>query len=95
MNTRNTVEIMIVGEAVPGKNKGRLLRRVVMPHAMRFPNSEFGSWVDVTLTKEQAAKARAIGSPVAILDLDTTEVVEIVHARTCREKIERLAPSTE
>ena len=95
MNTRNTVEIMIVGEAAPGKNKGRLLQRVVMPHAMRFPNSEFGSWVDVTLTNEQAAKASEVGSPIVVLDLDVMEVVNIVHARTCREKIERLTPSTE
>ena len=95
MCPENTVEIMIVGEATPGSNKGRLLERVVMPHAKWFPNSEFGSWVDVTLTEEQAAKAIEIGSPVAILDLDTMDVVEIVHAQTCREKIERLAPSTE
>ena len=95
MGPKSTVEIMIIGEASPGRNKGRLLSRVLMPHAARFGHSEFGSWVDIVLTDEQAAEAKRIGSPVVVLDLDTMEVVNIVHARTCREKIERLTPSTE
>ena len=95
MEDLSTVEIMLVGTKFSGgKNKGRLLDTVSGRHILRFTRSNFGSWVEINLTEQQADQAMK-GSSVAILNLNSMEVIEMVSSQTCHEKILRLSPNSE
>lgn len=94
--THPTVHVMLVGVDFPeGEHIGRLLDEVPRDYRSKFPQPDFGGWTKITLNGDQAAEVSEVGSPVAVLNVKSMEVVGIVHQDTCREKILRLPTSAE
>ena len=87
--------IVAVGPLAPGPNTARLLREVPEDCGHNVPSRNVGTWVDIYLSPEMVAKAKEVGSPVAIVNLDSEnlEVVDVQNSRNFSRELASLIPS--
>ena len=92
-----TIPALIVAVVAPtyGLNTARLLREVPENCGQNVPNRSLGTWVDIHLSSEMVAKAKEVGSPVTIVNLDSEnlEVVDVQNSRNFRRELDSLPPS--
>lgn len=93
----NTIPALIVAVEQPihGFSTARLLRVVPKDCGQNVPDRSVGTWVDIHLSQEMVAKAKEVGSPVAIVNLDSAnlEVVDVHNSRDFSKELASLPPS--